>query len=174
MSASPPQAAEKRTCREVRVGPKTDMRKCYREPNNVERSCHNLRTGARVLVGNLHPALGGRPAATSRECAQSHILAAYLVAKSAYRDDAFPEATWLGFHLPNPPGASRMTRPIPASPIIAPTCLLSRGEATLRPQRASLKSLRISYPAQPRRQRQRGRSKQGGTLWPRLSIVAQS
>src|SRR5258707_15361665 len=47
-----------------------------------------------------HPALGGRPAATSRECAQSHILAAYLVARSAYRGDAFRKLpgqvlTWL-------------------------------------------------------------------------------
>ena len=69
--------------------PNADMRKRYREPNDVERSCHNLRAGARVLAGNLHPAFGGRPAATSPECAQSHILAAYLVAKSAYRGDAF-------------------------------------------------------------------------------------
>jgi hypothetical protein len=33
-----------------------DKRKRYRDPNDVERSCHNLRAGTRVLAGNLHPA----------------------------------------------------------------------------------------------------------------------
>ena|SRR5437660_34845 len=69
--------------------PEADIRKRYRDPNDVESSCHNLRAGARVFAGNLHPSLGGRPAATSRECAKSHILAAYLVATNAYRGDAF-------------------------------------------------------------------------------------
>jgi hypothetical protein len=93
-SASCPLSPWKRTPLRARVTsasclPGADIRKRYRDPNDVERSCHNLRAGARVLAGNLHPALRGRPAATSRECAQSHILAAYLVAKSAYRGDAF-------------------------------------------------------------------------------------
>jgi hypothetical protein len=31
-----------------------DGRKRYRDPNDVERPCHNLRAGARVFAGNLH------------------------------------------------------------------------------------------------------------------------
>ena len=45
-------------------GARSRHKEALPRPDDVERSCHNLRAGARVLAGNLHPALGGRPAAT--------------------------------------------------------------------------------------------------------------